>query len=232
MQRSTHCISSAAEDVYKRTVVRYSGAGSFNSLTITGCNIHQYNRSFVAGNTTSAILNTLTVNNRVVTDVLTSGGDFIDFRNSDVLNVTVSNSTFNNCAPGRDFFRIDAAGDSNGTGQTCNILLDSCTLYGVSNTADRILYVRFNSTDITVRKSIFAETTAYYSNQSSTDANIDFISNNYFNAPGFYDSAQTRYDATTTYTTLNPGFTNAAAGNFTLSNQTLIDNAIGDPRWR
>ncbi len=213
-------------------VVRYSGAGSFNSLTITGCNIHQYNRSFVAGNTTSAILNTLTVNNCVVTDVLTSGGDFIDFRNSDVLNVTVSNSTFNNCAPGRDFFRIDAAGDSNGTGQTCNILLDSCTLYGVSNTADRILYVRFNSNDITVRKSIFAETTAYYSNQSSTDANIDFISNNYFNASGFYDSAQTRYDATTTYTTLNPGFTNAAAGNFTLSNQTLIDNAIGDPRWR
>lgn len=214
-------------------VVRFSEPGSFNSLLISGCNIHQYDRSFVAGNTTSAILNTLTVTNCVVTDVVTNGGDFIDFRNSDVLNVSVSNSTFNNCAPGRDFFRIDAAGDSNGTGQTCNVLLDSCTLYGVSNSSSRrILYVRFNSNDITVRKTLIAATLGYYSNQSSTDPTTTFINNNYYNAPGFYDTTQTVYDTSTNYTTLDPGFTNPAAGNFTVSNQTLRDNAVGDPRWR
>ena len=214
-------------------VVRYTDVGNFNSLLISGCNIHQYNRSFVAGNVSSAILTTLTVDNCVVTDVLTSGGDFIDFRNSDVLNVTVSNSTFNNCAPGRDFFRIDAAGDSNGTGLTVNVLLDSCTLYDVSNTAGkRILYIRFSSNAITVRKTLFAETLAIYSNQSSTDPNTNFVGNNYYNAPGFYDPTATLYDITTGYTTLDPGFANAAAGNFTVSNQTLIDNAVGDPRWR
>ncbi len=212
-------------------VVRYSAAGNFNSLLISGCTIHDYDRSLIAGNVNAAVVNTVTVENCVVTNVLTNGGDFIDFRNSDALNLTVRTSTFNNCAPGRDFFRLDAAGVSNGT-ITINVLMEFCTLYGVSNTADRILYVRFNSNSITVRKNIFAETTAYYSNQSSTDPNTTFISNNYFNAPGFYDAGQTLYDATTEYTTLNPGFTNASTGNFTISNQTLIDNNIGDPRWR
>jgi len=30
----------------------------------------------------------------------------------------------------------------------------------------------------------------------------------------------------------HPGFTDAANGNFKVSNQTIIDNEIGDPRWR
>lgn len=212
--------------------LRFTEAGNFNSLTISGCNIHDYDRSLVAGNVADAILNTLVVDNCVVTNVLTNGGDFIDFRNSDVLDVAVTNSTFNNCAPARDFFRIDAAGTSNNTGLTTNILLDSCTLYGICNTNDRILYVRFLSNAITVRKNLFAETTAYYSNQSTTDPNTNFVNNNYFNAPSFFDSVNSLFDNTGNYTTLDPGFSNAASGNFTISNQSLIDNSIGDPRWR
>jgi hypothetical protein len=30
---------------------------------------------------------------------------------------------------------------------------------------------------------------------------------------------------------LDPGFVNAAAGNFTVSSQALIDSKTGDPRW-
>ncbi|HEX9828015.1 MAG TPA: DUF4957 domain-containing protein [Flavobacteriaceae bacterium] len=212
-------------------VARYTGAGNYNSLLIRGCNIHDYSRSFIAGNVTGAIVQSVTVENCVVTNVYTSGGDFIDFRNSDALNVSVTTSTFNNCAPGRDFFRLDAAGTSNNTGLTVNVLLDSCTLFGVSNTTDRILYVRFNANKITVRNNLFAETTAYYSNQSTTDPTPTFNNNNYFNAPGFY-TTNTVYDSTTTYTTLDPGFVDAASGNFTVTNQTLLDNAVGDPRWR
>lgn len=212
-------------------VVRYTGAGNYNSLLVSGCNIHDYDRSFIAGNQTDAIVQSVTVENCVVTNILTSGGDFIDFRNSDVLNVSVSTSTFNNCAPGRDFFRLDDAGTSTQTGLTCNVLLDQCTLYGCSNTTDRILYVRFQLNKITVTNNLFAETTAYYSNQSRTDPNPTFDNNNYFNAPGFY-TTNTVYDATTSYTTLDPGFTDAASGDFTVTNQTLLDNQVGDPRWR
>ncbi|WP_240665708.1 DUF5123 domain-containing protein [Lutibacter sp. HS1-25] len=212
-------------------VVRYNEAGSFNSLLISGCNIHNYRKSFIAGNVTDAIVQTVTVENCIVTDVYTNGGDFIDFRNSDVLNITVKTSTFNNCAPGRDFFRLDDAGTSTQKGLTCNVLLESCTLYGVSNTADRVMYVRFQANKITVKNNLFAATTAYYSNQSRTDDAPTFVNNNYFNAPGFFDSTQVRYDGSDSYTTLDPGFADASTGNFKISDQTLLDNQVGDPRW-
>ncbi|MBP0904223.1 DUF5123 domain-containing protein [Mariniflexile gromovii] len=210
-------------------VVRFSAAGNYSSLLVSGCNIHDYDRSFIAGNVADAIVQSVTVEDCVVTNVLTNGGDFIDFRNSDALNITVKTSTFNNCAPARDFFRIDAAGTSNGNA-TVNVLLENCTLYGVCNTADRILYIRFNANAITVRNNLFAQTDAIYSNQSST-SDPTFLNNNYFNTLGLH-TTNTKFDATTTYTTLDPGFTNAAGGNFTISNQTLKDKNIGDPRWR
>lgn len=212
-------------------VVRYTGAGNYNSLLVRGCIIHDYNRSFIAGNVIDAIVQSVVVENCVVSNILTSGGDFIDFRDSDALNVSVTTSTFNNCAPGRDFFRLDDAGTSTQTGITANVLLDQCTIYGCSNTTDRILYVRFQLNKITVTNNLFAETTAYYSNQSRTDPNPTFDNNNYFNAPGFY-TTNTVYDATTTYTTEDPGFVDVASGNFTITNQTLLDNQVGDPRWR
>ncbi|WP_241748661.1 DUF5123 domain-containing protein [Aestuariibaculum suncheonense] len=213
-------------------VVRYTKDGNYNSLLVSGCIIHDYDRSFIAGNVTDAIVQSITVENCIVTNILTSGGDFIDFRNSDVFNVSVRTSTFNNCAPGRDFFRLDDAGTSTQKGLVCNVLLESCTLYACSNTNDRIMYVRFQTNEISAKNNLFAETSAYYSNQSRTDATPEFDNNNYFNAPSFYDVAQTIYDSTTFYTTLDPGFVNAASGDFTVTNQTLLDNQVGDPRWR
>ncbi|WP_299105524.1 DUF5123 domain-containing protein [uncultured Winogradskyella sp.] len=215
-------------------VVRYSAAGAYDSLLVSGCNIHDYNRSFIAGNETDAIVQLVTVENCVVTNVLTSGGDFFDFRNSDVLNVNFNTSTFNNCAPGRDFFRIDDAGTSTQTGLVCNVTLDSCTLYACSNSSSkRILYIRFQTNDIIVQNTLIADTDSEgFSDQTRTDEFIDFNNNNYFNAPTMFDSSVLRFDNTTSYTTLDPGFTNPTEGDFTLTTQTLIDNQVGDPRWR
>lgn len=213
-------------------VVRYTGAGNYNSLLIRGCNIHDFARSFIAGSVTDAILQNLTVENCIVTNILTSGGDFIDFRTSDVLNLNVTASTFNNCAPGRDFIRMDAAGTSNGNAVS-NILLDSCTLYACSdNSGRRILYVRFVTNIVTVRNMLITDTDSEgYADRAGIDENPTFSNNNYFNAPGFFNTSQYIFD-TGNYTELDPGFVNAAAGNFTVTNQTLIDNAVGDPRWR
>lgn len=213
--------------------VRYTGAGNFDSLLVSGCNIHDYNRSFIAGNETDAILQSLTVENCIVTDILTSGGDFIDFRNSDVLNINVNTSTFDNCAPGRDFFRIDNSGSSAGTGLTCNITLESCTLYACSNSSSRrLFYVRFDANDITSQNNLITDTEIEgYSDNNATDETITFQNNNYFNAPTLYDSSVTRYDDSTTYNTLDPGFVDAENGDFTVTTQTVIDNNVGDPRW-
>lgn len=214
--------------------VRYTGVGNYNSLLVSGCNVHDFDRSFIAGNVTDAIIQSVTVDNCVVTNILTSGGDFIDFRNSDVFNVSVTNSTFNNCAPGRDFFRIDDSGTSTQKGNVCNVLLDSCTLYACSNSSSRrIMYVRFQDNEITVTNTLITDTASEgYSDQSRTDANPVFDNNNYFNAAGFFNPSQTIYDNSGTHTEEDPGFADAANGDFTLSNQNLIDNLVGDPRWR
>lgn len=210
-------------------VVRYSEAGDYGSLLIRGCNIHNYDRSLVAGNVVAKVV-AVTIDNCIVTNVITNGGDLIDFRATYVGAINVTNSTFNNCAATRDFFRVDA-GSLTGTGLTTNVVLDSCTLYAVSNTATkRILYVRFNANAIIVRNNLFADTVAIYSNQSTTSAPT-FLNNNYFNAEGLHTTNPV-FDGTTNFTTLNPQFANTATGDFTLGNQNLIDNNIGDPRWR
>ena len=81
---------------------------------------------------------------------------------------------------------------------------------------------------------IIAETVGYYTNQSRS-AQPECSMNNYYNAPGFYTdgyASGAKIDISGNYTTLDPGFADAANGDFTISNQTLIDNGIGDPRWR
>lgn len=213
-------------------VIDLATAGNYNSLLIRGCNIQNYDKSLIKGQTTDAIIQTVVIENCVVSNFPTNSADFIDFRGSDVLNISVKTSTFNNCAPSRDFFRIDAAGTSNGNA-TVNVLLENCTLYAcANNNSRRIFYVRFISNEIISRNNLITDTVVEaYSDQSSTDEFITFDNNNYFNAPTLYDPTVTRFDNTTTYFTLNPGFANAAGGDFSVSNQTLIDNNIGDPRW-
>ncbi len=214
-------------------VVRYTGPGNYNSLLISGSIIHDYGRSFIAGNETDAILQTLTVENSIVYNVFTGGGDFIDFRNSDVLNINLLRSTFYNCAPGRDFIRMDASGTSNDTGLTSNIVIDSCTIYACSDDdSRRLLYVRFVSNDVTVKNTLIAETVSEgYADRDGIDESPSFSNNNYFNAPGFYDTSQKIFDESN-YTTLDPGFVDPSSGDFTITNQTLKDNNVGDPRWR
>lgn len=214
-------------------VVRYTGPGNYNSLLISGSVIHDYGRSFIAGNETDAILQNLTVENSIIYNIFTSGGDFIDFRNSDVLNLSLTTSTFYNCAPGRDFIRMDASGTSNDTGLTSNILIDSCTLYAVSDDdSRRILYVRFVSNDVTVRNTIIAETESEgYADREGIDESPSFSDNNYWNAPGFLDDGQYIFDGSNPFN-LDPGFVDPSTGDFTVTNQTLIDNNVGDPRWR
>lgn len=213
--------------------IRYTGPGNYNSLLVSGSVIHDYARSFIAGNESGAVLQNLTVENSIVYNVFTSGGDFIDFRNSDVLNVNINTSTFYNVAPARDFIRLDASGTSNDAGVTANILIESTTIYASSdNDSSRLLYIRFVSNDVTVRNTIIAETESEgYADRSGIDESPTFSNNNYFNAPGFYDSNQYIFD-NSNYTTLDPGFVDPSSGDFTITNQTLIDNNVGDPRWR
>jgi len=218
------------------SVVSYTSSATYGKLLISGCNIHDYDRSLaVAASTVVAKIESITVENSIVTNVATgTGGEFIDFRAAFVGDIIFTKSTFNNVAPSRAFIREDA--NSNfGTALTSNVLIDSCTLYGVTNTIAssgyQILYVRYVSNATIVRNSLFAATVARYANQAATTAPT-FTNNNYYNAATLNQASPTsplKSDASGR--SLDPGFANAATGDFTISNQTLKDDKVGDPRW-
>ncbi|WP_157499542.1 DUF5123 domain-containing protein [Flavobacterium commune] len=225
--------SGLLENITNASVISVTGASSnYGDFIISGCNIHDYTRALISANASAARVNSFTVENSIVTNVNTNiGADFIDFRNTYVANVTLKNSTFNKCSASRDFVRIDAATGLSGTGLTSNVLIDACTIHNSTMLAtNRILYVRFLNNVLTVRKTLFANTAAIYSNQANT-SNPTFTDNNYFNSPNFKDATITNNKVDASGTTLDPGFTNAASGDFTISNQTLKDRLVGDPRW-
>lgn len=219
----------------------YSGVGfDFGNLVISDCYVHNYNKSLIAAGSGAFTVNSILVDNCMVTDIFNNGGDFIDFRTSFPASITVSNSTFSNCATvsTRDFFRLDgnAKGNAYDDGaHTPSIIVKSNTFYNVMNSPSstkRFFYVRWQNSDeiLVSENNLFYDMgAAVYSNQSDTNMGT-FSNNNYFNADGFMDAGVNVYDASGT--TLDPGFAGAATNDFTLSNQTLIDNAIGDPRWR
>ncbi|MET3027646.1 DUF5123 domain-containing protein [Flavobacterium sp. UW10123] len=217
--------------------ITLSGAStSYGDILISGCNVHDYLRALVYGNASAAKLNSFTVDNSIVKNVNTNAqADFIDFRNTYVANVVVKNSTFDTCSVGRDFVRADAVAPANGfsgTGLTTNVLIESCTLYKVSNTSasKRLLYLRFASNASTVRNTLITSTSAIYTNQPATT--MPTFNKNYYNeAISFVDGTIVNNKIDASATSANPQFVDPANGDFTVKNQTIIDNNIGDPRW-
>lgn len=215
---------------------QYTTAGAaYGNLKVIGCNIHDYSKSLFSASSIASSVASIVLDNSIVTNILTEAADFIDFRTSYLESISLKNSTFNNCAPARDFIRLDDA-SATYPGKVSKVEIDHCTLYKVSNNASRrLLYVRFKTNTLSVTNTLIAETIGYYTNQSSS-AQPECSMNNYFNAPGFVTGGSTvagaKFDISSNYTLLDPGFANAATGNFTLSNQTLIDSNVGDPRWK
>jgi hypothetical protein len=177
----------------------------------------------------AATVNEIHINNSLLHAIECDGGDFFDSRKGAILKFTLSNSTVYDLANARDFLRYDDA-SSSFSGVQPVITITNNTLVGVADaTSRRILYVRFKGNSITFTGNLVTNTQGYFSNNANT-AQPTFSNNNYFEAPNLLSFAT----ATVTdpaATTLDPGFADAAKGDFTLSNQTLIDNKIGDPRW-
>lgn len=208
-----------------------SGTYNLNSVTIEGCIIRNYNQALIYGGSAISKVESLKIDDCIMSNIVNDGGDFIDFRSGHIVDLQITKSTFNRVAAApRDFIRLDNSASAF-PGSKSTILIDKCTFYNVSHSR-RILYVRFSQNESTVTNTIFAGPegyTGYYSNQAAT-TNPVCSKNNYWNAPAFYTTSS-KLDTSTDYTTLDPGFVNVAAGNFKVTNQALIDNAIGDPRW-
>lgn len=203
-------------------------ASPLGDILISSSYVHDYPSQLMYGNA-AARLKSFTVDNSIVKNVNTaSGADFIDFRTTYVENVTLTRSTFNNCGS-RDFIRLDAAAGSGGS-LVSNVVIDGCTIYTPTLIASsRILYVRFATNILAVRNTLLVVGQAIYTNNAATSA-PGFGNNNNFNSPNLKATTNNNRPDTGA-TTLDPQFANASTGDFTLGNQTLMDNKVGDPRW-
>lgn len=206
--------------------------GTYGTITVSGCEIKNYNKSLIAGESAmKGVIESIKVDNCVVTNIEGSGGDGIDIRAGLLKNLSLTNSTFNNITPTRDFIRLDDSSASFPS-QKSTIVVDRCTFYKVS-LSNRIMYVRFVSNEISVSNSIFANTDGYYSNQSKT-ADIKCSGNNYYLAPNFYVETGEgvkgyKYDTSGAYTKNNPKFADPEKGDFTIGDLGAV--SVGDPRW-
>lgn len=217
--------------------LQFTTSGNCGNIAVESCIVKDYNKSLVAAASGVAVkIESITINNSIVSNIMTNSADCIDIRAGLVQNLNLTNSTFYNCAssPIRDFIRLD---DASGTfpGQVSNVLIDHCTMYNVSNDeSKRLLYVRFVNNTLTVKNSIFAASNAIYTNQANS-SQPECSKNNYYSCDGLWtenvEKPAIKFDNSGTYTTLNPGFKDAANGDFTISNETIRGNGTGDPRW-
>ena len=186
---------------------------TYDPLKIEDCILRNYTKGTLYVNV-AALIESVTIKGTVYYNIECNGGDFIDFRNGMAKTFNYTNNTAYNSALARDFFRMDAGGSTNFPGITSVINISSNTFNNVCNgSSRRILYIRLALNEITCNKNIFANTEGYYSNQAATKI-VGMSNNNYFNAPNFTGSTVSgAKNDTGTYTTLNPGFVNAAEGN-------------------
>jgi hypothetical protein len=219
-----------------------ANAGSdIGTLSIIDCEVKNYQNSFIASTNTTATagkFGSIVVTGCYVHDILPAGGgDGLDFRGGTVGSLAVENSTFANGF--RAFLRMQVAS---------NTSFKYCTFYKISaldnsnNTGMfRAAGVAGPNNKLEVRNCLFAETgvlnptnvqSGNWTRRADHMIAVPTYANNNIHScynllVGLYTSA-----AQVSATELNPGFVNAAGGDFTVTNQTLIDNQIGDPRWR
>lgn len=208
---------------------------AYGNLTVEDCVIKNYTKGLVYVNV-KTLIEAVSFKGNVISNIECNGGDFIDFRAGLAKTVNFTNNTVYASALARDFFRMDPAGSTNFPAFTSIITISNNTLNGMCNgAANRLLYVRLAKHEIYFSKNIVANSGGILTNQASTIiVAANFTANNYYNAPTYMSGSATsgaKYD-TGTFTVLNPGFTAVADGNFTISQQDLKTNGIGDPRWR
>lgn len=205
---------------------------NLTSLVLEDVEIRDYSNSFISSTSTSAVFGSITITDAYVHSIPGGGGDGIDVRGGTIGSLTVSNSTFANGF--RSFLRMQAS---------CVSSFKNCTFYkvcGLDNSNNTGLFRSSGGGTLEVSSCLFVETgvenpTAvqagnFCRNAGNMTATPTYSNNNIHGCMnllvGLYTSA-----SEISATELNPGFVDAPNGDFTVTNQTLIDRQVGDKRW-
>lgn len=208
-------------------------AGAFGSIRLEDSKLMNYPKGIIYGSFDASV-ESVSMSNNIFDNIVGNGNEFIDFRKAIARIFEFTNNTVSNAVLNREFIRMDAGGSAAYPAITSIIKVNNNTFYNVIQDATkRFFYVRLAKNEITFAKNLIVKSLAMTANQSATNL-VELKSNNYFDAVNFYNSSASgvKNDVSANgYTLLDPGFKDAPKGDFTLTNQTLKDNGIGDPRW-
>lgn len=206
-----------------------SGVINVNNVELSG-----YGNFMVDPGETACTVNEFNITNSYFHDMC-AGKRFIDSQKKKcaIMKVNMNHCTVANSCAGSDFFRFDY----NAAQKGIEINFSHNTLYKVEATSKGLFYIRSDAAgnkdyNLNVINNVFAEMSqdVFFSKDSKSD-NHQFANNNYFNAPTLQANvveggAGKVFD--TTGLNLDPGFKNVAHGDFTITNETLLDKHIGN----
>ncbi|PTB97296.1 hypothetical protein C9994_03425 [Marivirga lumbricoides] len=203
---------------------------NLQTLLIDDCDVSGYADRFIY-NQGNGTYGSITVSNSYVHDIVGNSGDGFDFRGGTVGALTLQNSTFANAF--RTFIRMQVESD---------VVVNNCTFYKVStldNGNNRGLFRASGGGSIEVSNCLFVgigipdTERGFWTKSGDMSANTSYSNNYYFDSPVLF-AAGSEYTnpAEVDATEADPGFEDPENDDFTITNQTLIDNQVGDPRWR
>ena len=214
----------------------FGADGAIDHLTITGCEIMNYVKGFFYLNV-AAVVDKITIDDCLIHDIECSGGDFFDSRKGGYNEFNLTNTTIYRSAKSRDVFRYDDASGS--VSATSKITVDHCTFAEVGDGAAnyRFFYVRFKGNSITFTNNVVADfnNKRGFSEQKNT-AVPTFANNYYFNTKNLVslEDGNTQaiqfFDKDGKELAESP-FKNAANADYTIVNDDISYDGIGDPRW-
>ena len=207
---------------------------NLGALTIEGCEISGYDNNIIYSNS-GGTYGDITIMDSYIHDIPGGGGDGFDFRGGVVGSLTVSNTVI---AKGiRSLLRMQVPAD---------VVFTSCTFYQacIADNSNNRGFFRMSGAgnSLEVSQCLFVETGlegtggAIYGNWSRL-GDIDpavttsYSDNFYYNAIGLFEGEYTD-PGSVDASEADPGIADPANGDFTITNQTMIDEEVGPARWR
>ncbi|MEQ8237889.1 MAG: DUF5123 domain-containing protein [Cyclobacteriaceae bacterium] len=209
-----------------------AGACDLGTLNIDGCNISGFSNNIIYNNS-GGTYGDITITNSYIYDIPGGGGDGFDVRGGAVGSLTVENTTISNGV--RTLLRMQVP---------ANVTFSNCTFYKVCVVASGnnrgFFRMSGGGGSLEVSNCLFVETGlddngTIRGNWSragdiSPEVSTDYASNYYFNTIGLFEGEYLD-PSEVSATEADPGFEDPENADFTITNQLLIDEQIGDARW-
>ena len=216
-------------------------------IQIEACEIKGYKEGVFAINGPTIGIEAIILNNNLIYDIKCDGGDLLDSRTGGIRALTITNNSFYNCSQikNREFIRLD--GDENKKPWIENIseytiTLEKNTIVGADSKGfKRLMYVRYPGATVNMKNNLIVKFSGYLNDQKYIESDhVNCHNNRYYEAN---NAGVINYKINDVPTEVyrdpnctdskfaDPKFKDAAHGDFTITNEDLIIDKVGDPRW-